>query len=188
MENELHEIFERIKKTLYEKDYNKLDLPELVELILKENKTANDIKNLKLIYEYIIRMERSLENLGTITTKIDELNKDSTTTSDIELQVRNLIEIVDQYIDSSSAILRVVDFKESKLILKQSLAYLKATRYLIISKTNEYKLKINKNTLDKKVFLKFLIDIIDTFVREAYITRILKIKQVLEKTIDVTND
>lgn len=180
--SELYDIFTRIKSLLYEKDFEKFDLPELVDLILKENKTPEDIEKLKLIYEYVEKMEISLEDLGTTVLSMIEIAKNPSV-QELEVQVRDIVMTVDQFIDGLAAILRVIDFEESKLKLKQSLAYLKSIRTLIISKTNEYKLKIGKTFLDTETFIRFLVDIIDTFLKEAYIIRILKIKEVITKTL-----
>ncbi len=180
--SELYDIFTRIKSLLYEKDFEKFDLPELVDLILKENKTPEDIEKLKLIYEYVEKMEISLEDLGTTILDMIEIAK-KPSVQELEVQVRDIVMTVDQFIDGLAAILRVIDFEESKLKLKQSLAYLKSIRTLIISKTNEYKLKIGKTFLDTETFIRFLVDTIDTFLKEAYIIRILKIKEVITKTL-----
>lgn len=180
--SELYDIFTRIKSLLYEKDFEKFDLPELVDLILKENKTPKDIEKLKLIYEYVEKMETSLEDLGTTVLNMIEIAKNPSV-QELEVQVRDIVMTVDQFIDGLAAILRVIDFDESKLKLKQSLAYLKSIRTLIISKTNEYKLKIGKTYLDTETFIRFLIDTIDTFLKEAYVIRILKIKEVITKTL-----
>ena len=186
--NELYNIFLRIKKHLHEKDFEKFDMPELVELILEEDKTDEDIQSLINVYEYIVKMEESLEDLGTTVLDISKIDINNVSVSDIELSVRNIILTVDQFIDGLAALMRTVEFTESKLKLKQSLAYLKSTRGFIISKTNEYKLKIKKSTLDTDTFIRFLTDTIDTFLREAYVIRILKIKEVILKTVDVDND
>jgi len=181
--SELYEIFTRIKNYLYEKDFEKFDLPELVELIIKENKTQKDLDALNSIYEYVDKMEKSLEDLGTTVLSMSEIKKGAPIT-EIEIQVRDIIMTVDQFIDGLAAILRVVEFEESKLKMKQSLAYLKSIRSLVISKTNEYKLKIVKNQMDTDSFMRFLTDTIDTFLREAYVIRILKIKEVIKKNIN----
>ncbi len=181
--SELYEIFTRIKNYLYEKDFEKFDLPELVELIIKENKTQKDYDSLNSIYEYVDKMEKSLEDLGTTVLSMSEIKKCAPIT-EIEIQVRDIIMTVDQFIDGLAAILRVVEFEESKLKMKQSLAYLKSIRSLVISKTNEYKLKIVKNQMDTDSFMRFLTDTIDTFLREAYVIRILKIKEVIKKNIN----
>jgi len=185
--SELYDIFVRIKELLYEKKFEKLDLPELVELILKENKTKKDLETLKSVYEYVVGMEKSLEDLGTIVYEMMSFSS-STSIVEIETKVRGIVLTVDQFIDGLAAVIRVVKFSESKLKLKQSLAYLKSIRGLIINKTNEYKLKIGKTSIDSDTFLRFLTDTIDTFLREAYIIRILKIKDVIQKTIDINHD
>lgn len=182
--SELYDIFIRIKKHLHEKDFEKFDLPELVELILKEDKTQQELEILVSVYEYVSKMEKSLEDLGTIILRISQFKK-GIQINEIEIEVRNIILTVDQFIDGLAAFLRIIDFKESKLKLKQSLAYLKSIRSLIIQKTNEYKLKINKTSLDTETFLRFITDTIDTFLREAYVIRILKIKEVIQKTVNV---
>jgi len=181
--SELYEIFTRIKDYLYKKDFEKLDLPELVELIIKENKTPKDHESLISIYEYVDKMEKSLEDLGTTVLNMSQM-KTASSITEIEVQVRDIIMTIDQFIDGLAAILRVVEFKESKFKLKQSLAYLKSIRSLVISKTNDYKLKIIKNQLDTDSFIYFLADTIDTFLREAYVIRILKIKEVIKKNIN----
>lgn len=180
--SELYEIFNHIKELLYEKDFEKLDLPELVELILKENKTQKDYDTLKLIYEYIESMEKSLEDLGTVILFMSKFDE-KISVLDLEKKVRDIILIIDRFIDGLAAFQRVIEFDESRLKLKQSLAYLKSLRSIIIKKTNEYKLKIRRTEFETKSFLQFIADTIDSFLREAYVIRILKIKQVIQKNI-----
>jgi len=181
--SELYQIFDRIKELLYEKKFDKFELPELVEIILKEDKTNKEKEVLNNILIYIEQMEESLEDLGYIILDIAEFKKDIKLIT-IELKVRDIVLELDRFIDGFAAILRSVNFDESKLQLKQSLAYLKSLRNLLINNTNEYKLKIKKTELITETFIKFLTDIIDIFINKAYAIRILKIKEVLIKIDD----
>ena len=181
--NDLKEIFERIKEHLYEKEYSKMDMPELAEIILKDNKTKEDKEKLENIHNYIVLMESSLEDLGTSAFELYQLQS-SAKINQIESTVRNIIISTDEFVDSLTALLRVHRFEESRIEIKQSLAYLKAIRQSLIAKTNEFKAKINRSEINFDTFKRIVADIIDTFVREAYKIRVLKIRQVIEKHLE----
>lgn len=181
--NDLREIFEKIKGHLYEKEYSKMDMPELVDLILKENKNHEEKEKINSIHNYIMLMESSLEDLGTYAYNLYETDA-SARISQIESIVRKIIISTDEFVDSLTALLRVHKFEESRIEIKQSLAYLKAIRQSLIAKTNEFKAKINRSEINFDNFKRIIADIIDTFVREAYKIRVLKIRQVIEKHLE----
>jgi hypothetical protein len=180
--NELYNIFLNIKKNLNSNSSKKLELIELVNLIIKENKTQRDYEKLSQIQRYTDLIIKSLSNLGTDIMKLSSLDSDIMFV-EIEKRIRTIILNIDQFIDGLSAIINTIDFKDNRIEIKQVLAYLKSLRGIIISRTNDYRIKLDKKNHDISIFIIFLAETIDTILSQAYNLRLFKIKNAIGKIL-----
>lgn len=186
--SELIEEFNKIKNQLYKKDLEKLSLTELAELITKKNKTQEEVIIIKKIYLFTNTIKKALIDFGT---KIIEINTDvqiiaSENFSEIketEQKIKEILFLLDVFIDALSAIIRVYKYKESRFDLKKIEYYLKALRNKLLVKTNEYRLTLIKNDDIEKEIKLFLNDIIDIVIRFSYKLRILKLHDKLKEII-----
>lgn len=181
------EEFNKIKNILYKKEFEKLPLPELAELILKKIKTKEDKEVIEKLFIFSKAIRQSLLDFGT---KILELNTDIEVHSsesfspikNLEENIKEILFLLDSFIDALAALNKIIEYKESRLELKKAEYYLKSIREKLLEKVKEYRLLLIKKKDFEEEFKHFLNDLIDIIIRTAYKLRIIKLYDKL-KTI-----
>ena len=180
MDPQLNESFNKIKNILYKKDAfeKRYSFEELAELIAKPLKSEEEEKTLKSIAMFIKAMNESIQDLGTQIMRIKDINFDDR--QEIENAAKEIILIIDEFIDSLIALSRTFDFKENRANLKISEVKLKKLRNAIIHSLNEMRFKINTTDTDKEQVKTLINDIIDNIIDQSVILRIEKLYKVFE--------
>jgi hypothetical protein len=74
--NDIHESFNKMKKSLYNTSYDikKYEYVDITNLILKEDKTREEIETLKKFYHLIDTIRLVVEDIGTQILRIQRLD------------------------------------------------------------------------------------------------------------------
>lgn len=185
MSEDIRNSFNKIKNIVYKKNERARTLEDLVAFIQQPNKTEEDIKLIKRLYSYTEKMLQASNDLGTksmiLNTKIDELQEglELSDQSDIESHIKEIVLIIEKFVDSLSAMIRSFDFKNEYFELKKSEHYVKAYRSNLIKKLHEFKLKNMINKEDEKTLYIFVNDVIDVIINESSKLRLKKLNEVL---------
>jgi hypothetical protein len=183
--SEIKDSFNKIKNILYKKNEETRSLIDLVEFIQKPIKTEEDIKLIKRLKSYTDRMIQCINDLGTksivLNTKIEEFQEGLDIDNDLDIQVKEIILIIDQFVDGLSVLIRTFDFKTEYFQLKRSEYYIKSYRSNLIKKLHEFNLKTQINKEDEKTILILINDIIDVVIKESSKLRLKKMNEVLSR-------
>lgn len=182
----IKQSFNNIKNRIYKNDQavERYDFNEIAEILSQEKWNEEETQSLKIFKRYIFGMKESVEDLGSKVLeaqKIDFKNKIR-----VEEFIKEIIIIIDTFIDSLSAITEIIDFEESRINVTMSIARIKSLRLSIIEKTNEYNRMTSGVDLteDKAEFIRLMvIDIIDSMVKESFKLQISKISSVLDRKL-----
>ena len=190
MSDETRNSFNRMKNILYKKNERVRTLEDVVLIIQKEHKSEEDKQLLKKIKSFVDSMIDSMNDLGTksivMNSSIDEdffsgleLNQ----SDDVDHHVKDIVIIIDQFIDALSAMIRTLEFKNERFYLKKTEYYIKSYRNNLIKKLHEFKLKSAINNSDNQNFLFFVNDVIDVVIKEGHNLRLKKLSEVLEREL-----
>jgi len=176
------ESFNNIKNKIYKNDSNmsRYDFQELAEVLIKSDWNEEELQSLGLLKGYINGIKNSVEDLGSKiieTTLLDFTNKIR-----VNDFLKEIILLIDEFIDSLSAVINIIEFDENRINIKLSLANLKSIRNSLIHKMNEYSRMTNGITFseDQSNFMRILInDIIDSIIKESFKLRIQKLFEIL---------
>lgn len=180
------ESFNNIKNRIYKNNNfsTRYDFQELAEILSRNDWDKDEREALDLLKKYVNSIKFSVEDLGSKiidVTVIDFSNKIR-----LEEFIRDIILIIDEFVDSLVAITNVIEFDENRVNIEMSLARLKSLRNSLIQKMNEYNRKIAGITLnnDQAKFMSILLtDIIDSIIKESFQLRIQKLSEVLNGKI-----
>jgi len=184
--SEIIDSFNRIKNIIYKKNETTRTLEDLVRFIQKKNKTEDDIQLISQLNLYSKAMVGAVNDLGTesilLNTKIVSFQEGlDIEEENIETHIKEIILIVDKFIDSLSAMIRTFDFKSENFQLKKSEHYVKSYRANLIKKLHEFKLKSMINYEDETNLYMFVNDVIDVVIKEGYKLRLKKLNEVLSR-------
>lgn len=185
--SEIRNSFNNIKNNVYKKDEKVRTLEDLVVLINKKNKTEEDIELIERLKSYTESMIQALNDLGTksvvLSTKIDSFQEGLEIDSEenIENHIKEIVLIIERFVDSLSALIRSYDFKTEYFQLKKTEQYIKSYRSKLIKKLHEFKLKNIINQEDEKQIYIFVNDVIDVMIKESYKLRLKKLHEVLSR-------
>ena len=181
----LHESFNKMKKTLYTASYDvkKYEYIDITNLLVKENKTEEDWKILRKFYHFISTIKYIVEDFGTQILKIQEI--DFKNKNDLELFSRDVIELIDRFIDAVVAINENFDFSSDDIDTRMSEYRLKSLRTNFIKRINEFRFKFDVNIEQSEVDkIKYITsDILDDIIKETISLRVDKLIDVLEKQL-----
>lgn len=167
-DSRLSKSFNSIKNIIYKNNYDieRYDFSEIVELIIKEDLTQEELFALNKIYEYISEIYFSVQDIGTKLVEIDLVIDNKLKLNQYILEI---IEKIDLFIDSLRKIISIFEFDNDYLNIEISLARLETARNSIIKSMNELRflssIKINEKR--KKRLKIFLTDIIDMIIQES---------------------
>lgn len=184
--NNLHESFNRMKKTLYTTTYDikKYEYVDITNLIIKEDKTEEDWKILKKFYHLIETLKLVVEDIGTQILKIQEINFENK--SDLELFSKDVIELIDKFIDTLAAINENFNFTSDDIDTRMSEYHLKSLRSNFIKRINEFRFKFDVNIEESEINkIKTLInDMLDDIIKETISLRVERLSQILKKQFE----
>jgi hypothetical protein len=176
--NELRETFSRIKNRLYKLNFSLFDISELISAVEK----ITDPNKLKKIRDHIENMEKYFQDLGTEIMWINSKEFETGNRLLIAELMKDLIRDMDQCVDSFVVIIKLMDY-EKKVELKKSAAYMKSLRDHLISRINEFKIRLLRGQGELQIFKRILNDAIDSFVREFYSMQFLKLKETIDQKL-----
>ena len=176
------ESLNNIKNRIYKNNNftSRYDFQELAEILTRNDWDVDELEALKHVKEYVNKIKECVEDLGSKI--IDVLTVDFSNKIRLGDFVKDIIIIIDEFIDSLSAIINVIEFDENRINVNMSLARLKSLRNSLIKKMNEYTRMTNGVTLDDDNvnFMRVLInDIIDSIIKESFQLRIQKLSEIL---------
>lgn len=185
MGQRLVDIFQQIKGSLYKREVPEHELRELRLLIAKRPKSAEERATLSAAFGLISTLRTTCGQLGSRVFKIeiDSIKNKSAAPviyDVVDLKIRDLMRVLDTFIDTVSRFFEIIDYKEETFALKKSVAYLKGTREYLIKRTNEYTKQIIKNERDKEGIKLVLNDAIDVFLQESTSLQVLRFYELLE--------
>jgi hypothetical protein len=180
MDQQLNDSFNKIKNILYKRDAfeKRYSFEELANLISTPNKSPVEEETLKSIALFIATMKESIQDLGTqilIVKDIDFEERQS-----IENGAREIILIIDNFIDALVALDRTFDFKDNTVNIKISETRLKKSRNAIIHNLNEIKFKMEISETDKEQIRTLVNDIIDGVIDQSIMLRVDRLYEILE--------
>lgn len=176
------ESFNNIKNTIYKNNtvMSKYDFQELVEILTKSEWNQDELEALGLLKGYVNGIKNNTEDLGS---KIIELNNiDFSNKIRLNNFLKEIILLIDGFIDSLSAVINIVEFDDNRINVEMSLARLKSLRNSLIHKMNEYSKMTGgiEFSQDQSNFMKVLVhDIIDSITKESFQLRIQKLSEIL---------
>lgn len=176
------ESFNNIKNRIYKNNtsMSRYDFQELAEILTKSEWNEDELEALGLLKGYVNGIKNSVEDLGS---KIIELNSiDFSNKIRLNDFLKEIILLIDCFIDSLSAVIDVVEFDDNRLNVEMSLARLKSLRNSLIHKMNEYSRMTGgiEFSQDQSTFMKVLVhDIIDSITKESFQLRIQKLSEIL---------
>lgn len=184
--SDLHESFNRMKKTLYTTSYDikKYEYVDITNLIVKDDKTEEDWKILKKFYHLIETLRLVVEDIGTQILRVQVINFDNK--SELEIFSKDVIELVDKFIDTLVAINETFNFSSDDIDTRMSEYHLKSLRSNFIKRVNEFRFKFDINIEKTEVNkIKALInDILDDIIKETISLRVDRLSQILKKQFD----
>ncbi len=181
------ESFNNIKNRIYKNSivFNRYDFQELAEILTRTDWDFEEIQALKLVRDYVNKIKESVEDLGS---KIIDLSSiDMSNKIRLGEYVKDIVFIIDEYIDSLSAITNVVEFDENRINVEMSLARLRSLRNSVIQKMNEYSRMTNGiilSTENSELMRVLISDIIDSLIKESFKLRIQKLSEVLNSKLN----
>jgi len=176
------ESFNNIKNRIYKNNnsMSRYDFQELADILTKSQWNEDELEALGLLKGYVNGIKDSIEDLGS---KIIEINNiDFSNKIRLNDFLKEIIILIDSFIDSLSAVINVVEFDDNRINVEMSLARLKSLRNSLIHKMNEYSKMTNGITfsVDQSNFMKVLVnDIIDSIIKESFQLRIKKLSEIL---------
>jgi hypothetical protein len=176
--NELRATFSKVKNRLYKLNFSTFDISDLIKAVESSTETAK----LKAVRDEIEIMEKSFQDLGTEILWINSKEFEVGNRAVIAELMKDLIRDIDQCVDSFVMIIKLVDYDE-KITLKKSAAYMKALRGHLVSKINEFKIRLLQGPTELQTFKRILNDAIDSFVREFYSMQFLKLRAAIDKKL-----
>lgn len=187
--SELIDQFNELKNLIYKDTTKKMSLSEIALLIKKKNKTIDELKILNSIKVFVKTMLLTVEDMGTkalelnYSMSIESESEGIEVSNNIEKNVKDILMLLDQYIDALNAMIRVYDYTDNRLNLKESEQYLRALRSKLIEKAHAYTSDLMQEEEDKIEIIHFLNDLIDTVAKTSYGLRLMKLNNALEKYI-----
>lgn len=184
--NDLHESFNKMKKTLYTTSYDikKYEYVDITNLIVKENKTEEEWKTLEKFYHLIETLRLVVEDIGTQILRVQEINFENK--RDLEIFSKDVIELIDKFIDTLVAINENFNFSSDDIDTRMSEYHLKSLRSNFIKRVNEFRFKFDVNIEQSEINkIKTLInDILDDIIKETISLRVDRLSQILKKQFD----
>jgi len=178
----LMESFNNIKNRIYKNNnfVSRYDFQELAEILTRNDWNNEEIEALKRVKDYVNNIKNCVEDLGSKIIDISIMDF----SNKIRLGdfIKEIIVIIDEFIDSLSAIINVIEFEENRINVDMSLARLKSLRNSLIQKINEYTRMTSGVTFsdDNINFMHVLVnDIIDSIIKESFKLRIQKLSEIL---------
>ena len=180
MDQQLNDSFNKIKNILYKRDAfgKRYSFEELASIISKQDKSQEEENTLRSMALFVKAMSESIQDLGTQIMRIKTIDFDNR--QDIESTAKDIVIIIDSFIDSLIALSRTFDFKENRVNLKISETKLKKIRNAIIHELNEMRFKIDISDTDKEQVRILINDIIDNIIDQSVILRIEKLNKVFK--------
>ena len=181
--SEIRNSFNKMKDTLYTNSYNikQYKYSSIAEVIAKEDKIPEDWKFIEDLHFYIRNIKNVIEDIGTRIVEIRDI--DFNNKNELEKFARDLIELIDKFIDTIVAINE--KFSVGDIDTKMSEHHLKSLRTKFVKKVNEFRLKFDVN-MEKNELIKFKIlisDLIDDIIKESISLRVKRLDEVLEKQL-----
>lgn len=180
------ESFNKIKNRIYkDNNYsNRYDFQELAEILSRSEWSIEELIALRALKRYVFKIKESVEDLGSKI--IETIQLDFSNKIRAEEFIRDIIIIIDEFIDSLQAIVNVIEFDENRINVEMSSARLKSLRNSLIKKMNEFNRSSGVTMdLDQTNFMKILVtDIIDSLIKESFQLRIQRLSEILEDKID----
>jgi len=180
------ESFNNMKNRIYKSGnfHDKYNFDELVTILNNENLSKDELEILKLFKKYISNIKDIVEDIGT---KICDLQKlDFYNKIRVEEFIREIILLIDGFIDALNAIGDVIEFEDNRINMITSLARLKSLRQSLIQKMVEYNritAGINFSNDQSNMIQVLIVDIIDSIIIETFKLRILKLYEILSKKV-----
>lgn len=178
------ESFNNIKNRIYKNNNfaSRYDFEELAEILTRSNWNEEELKALSNLKKYINGIKDSVEDIGSKI--IDVSNLDFSNKIKVEEFTKEIIVIIDGFVDSLTAVTNVIEFDENRMNVQMSIARLKSLRNSLIQKMNEYSRMTSGVTMneDQSNFMRVLInDVIDSIIKESFQLRIQKLSEILNK-------
>ena len=185
--SELLDKFNELKSLIHKEEDKKFSLSDIARLIKKKNKTKEEYKILIETRFYVKTMLLSIEDLGTkilelnYDKELEESSKGLSYSKNIQIIIKEILVLIDQYIDALSAMIRVYEYNEEKLQLKDSEHYLKAFRSKLIEEAHQYNSIIIEEHKEeqKEEIIHFLNNLIDVMAKTSYSLRLIKLYEAL---------
>lgn len=180
------ESFNNIKNRIYKNNNfsSRYDFQELAEILTRSDWDEEEMEALQLLKRYVNGIKFSVEDLGSRI--IDATTIDFSNKIRLEEFIRDIVLIIDEFVDSLVAITTVIEFDENRMNIEVSLARLKSLRNSMIQKMNEYSRMTSGITLneDQTAFMRVLLtDIMDSIIKESFQLRIKKLSEVLNSKL-----
>lgn len=181
----IHESFNKMKKTLYTTSYDikKYEYVDITNLLVKENKAEEDWKTLRKFYHFISTIKHIVEDIGTQILRIQEINFENK--HELELFSKDIIELIDRFIDTLVAINESFNFSSDDIDTRMSEYRLKSLRANFIKKVNEFRFKFDINIEQSEINkIKYITnDILDDIIKETLSLRVDRLTELLEKQL-----
>ena len=178
--DKIQNSFNSIKNIVYNNKLNeKYSFEEMVDVLIADDFTEEELIKLKELYKCVDDIKIVVEDLGTKLLDINDI--DFSKKYIIESEVKEIILLIDIFIDSLNKITQIIEFKENRINVIKSVARLKSLRANIIKKVINTKVSLQKT--NPKVVKMIILDIIDSLIKESYKLRIIKMHQLITKKI-----
>lgn len=183
--NDLRKSFNKMKKTLYTSSYDvkKYEYADITNLIMKEDKTEEEVEILKRFQSLVDNIRLVVEDIGTQIVEIQHMSFENK--NDLELFSKDMIELIDKFIDTLVAINENFSFSNDDIDTRMSEYRLKSLRTNFIKKVNEFRFKFDVNIDPVEIEkIKLLIsDILDDIIKETISLRVERLSEVLKKQL-----
>lgn len=180
---DLRQSFNKMKKTLYTSSYDvkKYEYKDITNLIMKEDKTQEEEDTLRKFYLLIENIRLVIEDIGTQIVYIQNLNFENK--NDLELFSKDMIELIDKFIDTLVAINENFSFSSDDIDTRMSEYRLKSLRTHFIKKVNEFRFKfgVNIDAIEIEKVKSLIHDILDDIIKETISLRVDKLSSILNK-------
>lgn len=182
---DLRKSFNKMKKTLYTSSYDvkKYEYQDVTNLLMKEDKTKEEIETLKKFQSLIESIKLIVEDIGTQIVRIQDM--DFNNKGDLEMFSRDMIELIDKFIDTLVAINETFNFSSDDIDTRMSEYRLKSLRTNFIKKINEFRFKfdVNIDPVEIEKVKSLVSDILDDIIKETISLRVDRLSEVLNKKL-----